>query len=136
MPALVEIAELELALMKKGLKGAFGGLTGSTATDIINVVRGAFCACVDVRAFCESGGSVPYWYDAAGALPIAQARGLSVLVTNSRGSRLFGGNHDIFTPIAFIVAKPGIADIVVEAIRSTLRPGFLNGDATAVACDI
>ena len=53
--ALEEIAGLDLALMDRGLKAAYGGLAGSSATDIINVVRGSFAACVDVRALCKGG---------------------------------------------------------------------------------
>jgi hypothetical protein len=56
--ALLKIAELNLLLMERGLKTAFGGLTGSSATDIINVVRGSFAASIDVRALCGLGGSV------------------------------------------------------------------------------
>jgi fructose-1,6-bisphosphatase/inositol monophosphatase family enzyme len=124
--ALVDIARLELALMEQGLKVAYGGLTGSSATDIINVVRGSFCVCLDVRALCGSGGSVPYWYDVAGALPIAKARGLSVVVTNSEGMPLEGGNHDIYMPVAFVVARPEVETLVIEAIRTTVCPGFLR----------
>lgn len=53
-----EIARLSVALMDRKLKAAYGGLAGSSATDIINVVRGSFAACVDVRALCGGGGSV------------------------------------------------------------------------------
>lgn len=131
--ALVENARLELALMEKGLKPAFGGLTGSTATDIINVVRGSFCVCLDIRALCGKGGSVPYWYDAAGALPIARGRGLAVIVTDSQGRLLQGGNHEIYTPIAFVVARPELEDLVVEAIRTTVCPAFLGEKAIHAA---
>lgn len=131
--ALVEIASLELALMEKGLKPAFGELTGSTATDIINVVRGSFCVCLDVRALCGKGGSVPYWYDAAGALPIARGCGLGVIVTDSQSRLLHGGNHDIYTPITFIVARPELVDIVTGVIRSTVCPSFLKEEAIHAA---
>lgn len=124
--ALEDIARLELALMGKGLKGAYGGLTGSSATDIINVVRGSFCACVDVRALCGTGrGSVPYLYDVAGALPVAMGRGLRVEVTDAQGAPLAGTDHPIRTPVAFVVARPDVADVVIAAIRSTVCPGFL-----------
>lgn len=131
--ALVEIARVELALMEKGLKPAFGGLTGSSATDIINVARGSFCVCLDVRALCGKGGSVPYWYDVAGVLPIARARGLSVIVTDSQGRVLQGGNHEIYTPIAFVVARPELVDIVTEVIRSAVCPAFLGEEAIHAA---
>jgi fructose-1,6-bisphosphatase/inositol monophosphatase family enzyme len=131
--ALEDIARLELALMQKGLKGAYGGLTGSSATDIINVVRGSFCACVDVRALCGKGGSVPYWYDAAGALPVAAGRGLRVLVTDAQGAPLAGANHAIFTPVAFIVARPEVVDTVIEAIRATICPGFGRSETVRAA---
>jgi hypothetical protein len=96
-------------------------------------VRGSFCACVDVRALCKAGGSVPYWYDAAGALPIARGRGLTVLIANSEGLALNGGNHDIYTPVAFVVARPDVADTIVEAIQRTVCPAFLRETALQVA---
>ena len=131
--ALVDIAHLELALMERGLKGAYGGLTGSTATDIMNVVRGSFCACLDIRALCGKGGSAPYWYDAAGALPVAMGRGLSVIVTDAQGLLLHGGNHDIYTPVAYVVARPQVEEAVVEVIRMTVCPGFLNESSLPAA---
>lgn len=129
--ALLEIARLELALMERGLKVAYGGLTGSSATDIINVIRGSYCVCLDVRALCAAGGSVPYWYDVAGALPIAMGRGLDVVVTDSQGVPLEGGHHDIYTPVAFVVARADIAQLVLEAIRSTVCADFLSQAAVA-----
>jgi fructose-1,6-bisphosphatase/inositol monophosphatase family enzyme len=123
--ALVELARLKLALMEKGLNPTFGGLTGSSATDMINVVRGSFCVCLDCRALCGKGGSVPYWYDIAGSEPVARGRGLTVFVTDSEGKALSGGDHEIRTPVGFVVARPGLEDIVVEAIRATVCPQFL-----------
>jgi fructose-1,6-bisphosphatase/inositol monophosphatase family enzyme len=86
--ALVKLAELEMALIDEGLNPAFGGLAGSSATDIINVVRGSFAASIDVRALCGGKGSAPYWYDIAGAVGVARGRGLGVLVTGSDGAPL------------------------------------------------
>ena len=93
--ALVKLADLELALMDRGLNSTFGGLTGSSATDIVNVTRGSFAACLDVRAMCAGKGSVPYWYDIAGAVGVARGRGLRVLVMTSDGVTLVGGDHEI-----------------------------------------
>ena len=131
--ALMEIARLELALMERGLNAAYGGLTGSTAMDIVNVVRGSFCACVDVRSLCGKGGSVPRWYDAAGALAIALGRGLKVIATDSQGQRLSGGDHDIYTPVAFVVTRPEHETQIIDAIRSTVASGFLRQEAYQVA---
>ncbi len=131
--ALVEIAHLELELMKSGLNPTFGSLSGSSATDITNVIRGSFCACVDVRALCRQGGSKPYWYDVAGALPIARGRDLSVIVTDAQGNLMHGGNHPIYEPVAFAVARPEIKDAVVEAIRKTICPTFLAAQANEVS---
>lgn len=127
--ALVDIARMELELMKRGLKPTFGGLSGSSATDIVNVVRGSFSACIDVRALCQQGGSKPYWYDVAGGLPIARGRDLSVIVTNAQGQALHGGNHPIYQPVAFVVARPEIEAAVVEVIRCTICPAFLADEA-------
>jgi hypothetical protein len=131
--AMEEIARLELALMKKGLKGGYGGLSGSSATDIINVVRGSFCACLDVPALCGKGGSVPFLYDVQGALPVASGRGLDVIVTDSNGLALRGGNHNIYTPLAFVVARHGLEQIVIDAVRTTVCPGFLKEEAVQPA---
>jgi hypothetical protein len=123
--ALVELAHLELALMDQGLNPTYGGLSGSSATDIVNAVRGNFCAVLDVRALCGQGGSVPFWYDVAGALPIARGRDLAVIVTDAQGQRLTGANHPIYTPVAFVVARPDVATITAEMIRTTVCPSFL-----------
>jgi fructose-1,6-bisphosphatase/inositol monophosphatase family enzyme len=127
-----KLAAIDLALMDAGLKAAFGGLTGSSAVDIINVVRGSFAASVDVRALCGQGGSVPYWYDLAGALPVALARGLSVELMRADGSSLNIGDHAIFEPVAYIVARPDLASTVMEAVRSALRVPVLVPAGAAV----
>jgi fructose-1,6-bisphosphatase/inositol monophosphatase family enzyme len=122
--ALVEIARLELMLSGSGLKFAYGGLSGSSATDIINVVRGSFCACIDVRALYQAGGSVLHWYDIAGALPIARGRGLSVIATDARGNLLSGADYDIYTPVASVVTRHEFEQHIVEAIRSIVCGNF------------
>jgi fructose-1,6-bisphosphatase/inositol monophosphatase family enzyme len=96
---LEEIARFNLALMDRGLKAAYGGLAGSSATDVINVVRGSFAVCVDVRALFRRGGSVLHLYDVAGVLPIAIARGLSVLLADMNGVPLAGADHAIYTRV-------------------------------------
>jgi len=131
--ALVEIAHLELELMKRGLNPTLGGLTGSSATDIINAIRGSFCACIDVRALCGQEGSVPYWYDVAGALPVAHGCVLTVIITNAQGQRLRGGNHPIYQPIAFLVARPEIEDAMVQTIQDIICPTFLVDEVTEMA---
>ncbi len=118
--ALRKLADLELSLMDRGLNPAFGGLSGSSATDIINVVRGSFAACLDVRALCGLAGSVPYWYDIAGAVGVARGRGLRVLVTSSQGVPLYGGGHPIYTPVSFIVARPDVFDTIASVVREHL----------------
>ena len=80
----------------------------------------------------RDGGSVSYWYDVAGALPIAMGRGLDVIVTDSQGVPLQGGNHDIRTPVAFVVARADIAQLVPEGIRTTVCAGFLREGVAAV----
>jgi hypothetical protein len=100
---------------------------------MINVVRGSFCVCLDCRALCGKGGSVPYFYDVAGALPVAHGRGLSVIVTDSQGIALPGGDHEIRTPVAFVVARPGIEEVAVEAIRTTICPGFGRSETVRAA---
>jgi fructose-1,6-bisphosphatase/inositol monophosphatase family enzyme len=115
--ALVQLADLELAMMDHGLNSTYGGLTGSSATDIINVVRGSFAACIDVRALCAAGGSVPYWYDIAGAIGVAGGRGLNVVVTTAGGATLEGADHAIFTPVSFIVARPEVFEIVRGLVK-------------------
>lgn len=115
--ALVKLAELDLALMGAGLSPAFGGLAGSSATDIIGVVRGSFAACLDVRALCGGGGSVPYWYDVAGAVGVARGRGLGVIVTGANGEPLEGGDHEIYTPVSFLVARPDVFQTAWGVIR-------------------
>jgi|SRR5579872_5502233 len=118
--ALVKLAEVELALMNDGLNPTFGGLAGSSATDIINVARGSFAACLDMRARCGGKGSVPYWYDIAGAIGVARGRGLDVLVTGADGAPLEGGDHEIYTPVSFIVARPD----VFETVRNVVNGQF------------
>lgn len=125
---LVKLAQLELALMDSGLNPTFGGLTGSSATDIINVVRGSFAACVDARALCAGKGSVPYWYDIAGAVGVARGRGLGVLVMTADGRPLEGDDHPIYTPVSFIVARADILDAVVGVVRDCFA---LNAIAAA-----
>ena len=77
-----------------------------------------------IRALCGKGGSVPYWYDIAGAIPVALGRGLRVILTDAQERLLTGGNHDIYTPVAFVVARPEVEAVIVDAIRSTINPGF------------
>jgi len=89
-------------------------------------VRGSFAACIDVRALCHQGGSCPFWYDAAGALPVARARGLRVVVTSSDGKVLVGSDHPIRTPVALVVAVPEVVEIIVEAVRSLVCPTFVT----------
>jgi fructose-1,6-bisphosphatase/inositol monophosphatase family enzyme len=115
--ALVGLAEMELRLMDGGLNPTFGGLTGSSATDIVNVARGSFAACMDVRALCGAKGSVPYWYDIAAAIGIARGRGLRVLVMNNGGAPLEGADYPIYTPVSFLVARPDVFEIVLSIIR-------------------
>jgi fructose-1,6-bisphosphatase/inositol monophosphatase family enzyme len=115
--ALMQLAELELALMDRGLNSTFGGLTGSSATDIINVVRGSYAAGLDVRALCNAKGSVPYWYDIAGAVGVARGRGLRLLVMSGSGAPLDGSDHEIYTPVSFIVARPDVFDMVTQVVR-------------------
>jgi len=124
---LEEIARLNLALMDRGLKAAYGGLAGSSATDIINVVRGSFAVCVDVRALCGRGGSILYLYDVAGALAIARARGLRVVLADGDGVPLVGADHAIYTPVSIVVARPDVADAVIEAVRCVICTAFAQG---------
>jgi hypothetical protein len=125
--AALDIARVNLALMDRSLKPAFGGPTGSSATDIVNVVRGSFAASVDVRALCGQAGSVLYWYDVAGAIPIALGRGLVVHVTDTSGCPLLGAHHPARTPVAYVVARPDVADVVVDVIRELICPAFSRG---------
>lgn len=122
--SLEEIAHLSLALMDRGLKASYGGLTGSSATDIINVVRGSFAAYVDMRALCRRGGSILYFYDVAGALPIALGRGLCVILVDGTGAPLVGAGHPIYTPVGLVVARPDVALPVVDAIRAVVCSAF------------
>jgi fructose-1,6-bisphosphatase/inositol monophosphatase family enzyme len=121
--ALAKLAELDLALMDRGLNSTFGGLTGSSATDIVNVTRGSFAACIDVRAMCARKGSVPYWYDIAGAVGVARGRGLRVLVMTAGGAPLLGGDHEIYTPVSFVVARPDVFETVTGVLREKFGMG-------------
>jgi hypothetical protein len=116
--ALVELAKLELALMERNLKSNYGGLAGSSAVDIVNVVRGIFAAALDVRALSAGDGSVLYWYDIAGSVGVAMGRGLKVLVMGADGLQLTGGDHDIYTPVACVIARPDVFDAICETVRS------------------
>ncbi len=131
--ALLKVAQLNLLLMDRGMKPSFGGLAGSSAIDIVNVVRGSFAASIDVRALCGEGGSVLCWYDVAGALPIARGRGLVVHVTDERGRPLRGGNLPARTPVAYVVARADAANAVVSAIRELICHAFASGPAPLAA---
>ena len=81
------------------------------------MVRGSFAACLDLRARCGAGGSVPYWYDIAGAVGIARGRSLKVLVMTPDGVPLKGGDHTIYTPVSFVVARPDAFESVLSVVR-------------------
>lgn len=74
-----------------------------------------------------------YWYDAAGAFPVARGRSLSVIITDEQGQLLRGGDHDIHKLIAFVVARPEQEEEIVEAIRSTVHSAFLKEEAVQAA---
>jgi len=61
-------------------------------------------------------------------LPVARAKGLSVIVTDAQGQPMRGGNHQIYQPVTFVVARPEVQDAVVEAIRGIICPAFHAAD--------
>ena len=72
----------------------------------------------------RGGGSVLYLFDVAGAPPIALGRGLRVILTEADGIPLRGIDHPIYTPVAIVVARPEVANVVVDAIRAVILPSF------------
>jgi len=122
--ALSELALFEMALTDVGLKPNYGGLSGSSATDIINVARGSYAACVDVRALCRGGGSVPHWYDVAGVVPIARGRGLRVILVRPDGEQWGSEDVAVYERVSFIVARGDVVESVVAALVSSIAPNL------------
>ncbi len=119
---------LKLALDRHGLKGFYGGATGSSAMDIVGVVRGSFAGYIDVRALRGLSGKGAHlkWYDVSAAAILARTRGLTVLLADRDGQPALPDALDAFDPIAIVVVRAEHAGAVVSVIRDTIFPDFLR----------
>jgi fructose-1,6-bisphosphatase/inositol monophosphatase family enzyme len=130
---LARLAAVDEALVHAGLAPSYGGLAGSSAIDVINVIRGSFCGYVDVRAIVGVSGARLKFYDIAGVILPAMARGLSVRLMTGSGELVANEHLRHDTPVGLIVARPEALDPILDALAASAFPSIRSALAESVA---